>query len=121
METKSQKVLGLVFTFLEVTWEKLVEGLFCPPHSPPPILNTKSMTKVSVRSRSQEYMFRKFYVNIIEASAADFIYSKVPCSYHILLYSLRGMWPKYEIYSLKAAYFRDFSCLKRKNPYCKNF
>ena len=37
VKTKSQKVLGLISTFAEVTGEKLVWGAFLPP--PPPILN----------------------------------------------------------------------------------
>ena len=103
---KVKKFWGLICTFLEVTGEKLVEGFLCPLHFPDRVKETtKSISKSSVRSRSQEYIFRKFYANIIEASAADFIYSKVPCSYHILLYSLRGMWPKYENYSLKDLLF----------------
>ena len=35
VETKSQKVLGLISTFVEVAGEKLVWGAFLPP----PILN----------------------------------------------------------------------------------
>ena len=38
---KFRKSLGLIHTFVEVTGEKLVEGLFCFPHppQPTPILN----------------------------------------------------------------------------------
>ena len=38
---KFRKSLGLIHTFVEVTGEKLVEGLFCSPHppQPTPILN----------------------------------------------------------------------------------
>ena len=31
IEIKSQKILGLILTFVEVTEENLVEGLFAPP------------------------------------------------------------------------------------------
>ena len=36
VKTKSQKVLGLISTFAEVTGEKLVWGAFLPPPSPHP-------------------------------------------------------------------------------------
>ena len=31
-KTKSQKILGISPTFVEVTWEKLVDGPFLEPH-----------------------------------------------------------------------------------------
>ena len=48
VETKSQKVLGLILTVVEVTGEKLVGGggPFWPPLSPPPILNRVNISLI---------------------------------------------------------------------------
>ena len=48
VETKSQKVLGLILTVAEVTGEKLVGGggLFAPPPLLPPILNRVNISLI---------------------------------------------------------------------------
>ena len=53
LKVKVRKFWGLFPTFLEVTGEKLVEGAFCTPPSPPILIRVKSsmLAKVNILNK----------------------------------------------------------------------
>ena len=61
----------------------------------------KQLSKVTVRCRSEEYLFGNFSANYYQGSVAEFMFIKIPCFQHILLNTFRRMRLKYEHYSLR--------------------
>ena len=64
LKLKVRKVLGLIPLFEEVTWEKLVGGLFDPDPSPPHP-RKRVMVKQAQEARDNQFLFQNVQNNEI--------------------------------------------------------